>query len=265
MELKWNKQIQSKKLGYYASVNFSHVVDEVIYREDPELAPDYQKQAGYQIGQTRTTLNQGGFIQSFNELYTGVGGLDNNLLLPGNFRQVDYNADGFIDANDVVPNGYPVRPQYTYGTTFGFDWKGFSAMAQFYGVFNMSQVRSFDEFFERYSIAREWHLNNSWVPELGRTTTATHPALAYGLQGAASPKGDYWLEDGSFLRLQNAEVSYKIGKSFLNRVGVQSMRLYLNGNNIWLWSDMKEDREENGNDRAYPIMKRFTLGTNITF
>ena len=75
--------------------------------------------------------------------------------------------------------------------------------------------------------------------------------------------------DGSFIRLKNAEVSYTFTQQWIKNFGLSSVKLYLSGNNLWVWSRMPDDRESNfagtglGSQGAYPTVKRFTMGLKI--
>ena len=250
--------------NYYIHANLGFAKDEVIYREDPELAPEYQKQAGYQIGQTRTQLNQEGAINSWDQIYTGVMGEDNTQSLPGDFRQIDFNADGKINADDNVPWGYPSRPQYSYGTTLGFDYKGLSLMVQFYGVFNVTSATPYGEFGENYTLVRPLHWNESWLPEWGRTTAATYPHVRYNTN---SGKGQYWQTDRSYTKLQNVELAYKLPSAFISKLGLSNLRLALSGNNLFLWSrHLVEDRDVDSNtNRSYPLLRYYSFGARASF
>ena len=115
-----NYKNRINNFNYWGSFNFTFVKDLIIQKEDSKLLPDYQKQSGFQIGQTKTSVSTG-IINSWDEIYTGVLGLNNVELLPGDYRLLDYNADGVIDVRDAVPYGYPNRPQKTYGFAFGGD------------------------------------------------------------------------------------------------------------------------------------------------
>jgi hypothetical protein len=79
--------------------------------------------------------------------------------------------------------------------------------------------------------------------------------------------GNYYAHDGSYLRLKNAEVSYTFDSVQLKKIGMSSLRVFLNGNNLWLWTKMPDDRESNlgglGSQGAYPTMRRINLGVNI--
>jgi hypothetical protein len=73
--------------------------------------------------------------------------------------------------------------------------------------------------------------------------------------------------------LKNAEIAYTFRKenSFLKKIGIESLRIFMNGNNLAVWTKMPDDRESNfagtgwASQGAYPTVKRFNLGTNIIF
>ena len=246
----------------WANLHWAYAANEVIYREDPELRPGYQQQAGYPIGQRRSYISSD-IIQSWDEVYTGVVSLDNQHLLPGDFRRVDYNADGVIDGDDIVPYQYTTQPQYNYGLTTGFQYKKVSGRIQFYGVYNVTDTENFlGEFHENYSIAAEHHLTESWSPEMDRTLDATYPHLRLV---TGSSKANYTVKDFSYLRIQMAEIGYAFGGPKLSSAGISQFRLFLSGNNLWVWNQLNEDRDLSAGNRFYPMTRRVNLGVNLTF
>jgi hypothetical protein len=84
-------------------------------------------------------------------------------------------------------------------------------------------------------------------------------------------RGTQYMFDGSYIRLKNAEISYTLNGSYIKKMGLSGLRIYLNGNNLYAWSKMPDDRESNyagtgwASQGAYPTVKRFNLGANITF
>ncbi len=261
----WEVEVRFKRqspfgLRYWLNGSYGFVRDKVVFKEDPELQPAYQKEAGYQIGQTRSQLT-GGFMHTWDDVYTSTLGENNADRIPGDFYIVDYNADGIINSFDRVPYGFPSRPQYNYNLSAGIDYKGFSATVQFYGVHNVNRNISIGEFAGDHAVVRPFHQTDSWTPE--RAETATYPVLRYQ---AGSPKGYYNIKNASYLRLKTAELAYNLNARFLQRLGISRLRVFLNGNNIFLWSKMLEDREGGSyDDRNYPMVKRYNFGANITF
>lgn len=72
--------------------------------------------------------------------------------------------------------------------------------------------------------------------------------------------------DGSFIRLKNAEVAYTFTQPWVKKIGLNRFKIFLNGNNLWVWSRMPDDRESNfagtglASQGAYPTVRRFNLG-----
>jgi hypothetical protein len=200
-------------------------------------------------------------MHNWDDVYTSALGENPSFTIPGDFYIVDYNADGIINSFDRVPYGYPSRPQYNYNISGGLEFKGFNLSVQFYGVHNVSRSISLNAFSGGMTVARPFHQTDAWTPE--RAETATYPVLRYD-QG--SPKGNYNIKNASYLRLKTAELGYSLNADFLTRLGISRFRIFLNGNNLFLWSKMLEDREGGSyDDRNYPMVKRYNFGANITF
>ncbi len=259
IEFKFNNTTRSG-LHYWFYWTYTHAIDEIIYIEDPELTPAYQKKAGYQISQTRTDIHDG-YLDNWDDVYGSVFlETDNQYKLPGDVRVVDYNGDGVIDSYDAVPYGYPERPQNTYNFSFGVDYKGFSANLQFYGVYNVNRtvyyLNPFGDKLESiaYGYQRDiWTSNNTdsfWKAERFQSN---------------SPDGTLYIIDASYLRLKTAEIAYTISGQKIKQLGINSARIFLNGNNLFLWSKMPDDREDNYTGDYYPAYRRLNLGFNISF
>jgi hypothetical protein len=79
-------------------------------------------------------------------------------------------------------------------------------------------------------------------------------------------QGTRYLFDGSYLRLKYAELAYTFNRSsWIQKLGMSSLRLYVNGNNLFLWSSMPDDRESNtGGGSAYPTQRRVNVGFRLT-
>ena len=261
-EAKFSKS-NSKGLHYWASMNCTFAKDEIVYKEDPEAYPFYQKQAGYQIGQNRTMVHSG-IVNSWDEIYTGVVNLSNNSsFLPGDYRLIDYNSDGYIDGEDGVPYGYPTHPQYTYGFALGAEYKGLSLTLNFYGAYNVTVNYGYNEFsFDAPNTYQE-SLDNTWLPEYGNANPTWR---ALNFKRSAVSNGSYNSRDGSFLRLKTAELGYTLPQKWLSGLGISNLRLYVNGNNLFFWSDLPVDIEGQDFDiKNYPNTKQINYGVNITF
>jgi hypothetical protein len=207
-------------------------------------------------------------ITTWNDIYTTVGGTNNTNLLPGDFRRVDYNCDGFLDSNDQVPYGYPSRPQYTYSPSAGFSYKNFSGNIRFYGVYNIegSTGQYGGTFSNATTVLFPWDLDRRWSPENNNTTDAVSPHYRV----ATSASGGYVGQSRAYLRLQSAELAYQIDAPWVKKMGLSNFRLKVSGNNLFLWSKMYEDLDFGGpatTDQrlTYPVLKRYNFGISVNF
>jgi hypothetical protein len=194
-------------------------------------------------------------------------GLDNTQRLPGDFRQIDFNADGIIDQNDVVPYRYTGIPQYTNSLNLGLNYKGFNAGILFYGVWNVNFKTNHVEFNETYTVISDYIANSAWNPEAGNTAGATYSGLRLY---TSSNKGDYMLEDASYVRIKSAELGYSFSKNALKRLNISRANVFVRGYNLALWSKMREDRESqsgglSNRTLSYPLLRTYTFGLAIGF
>ncbi|MEJ6979490.1 TonB-dependent receptor [Pedobacter sp. P351] len=267
-DIRFNKKINSN-LRLWSNVNFTRATNRVILADVAELLPLYSKPIEKQIGQAYSYVSQG-YYNTWDELFASTQhNANDNQKLPGNFHIIDYNGDGIIDANDNVPYGFSGAPENTYNATLGFDIKRFSVFAQFYGVNNVTRQVVLGSFAGKNTVAYEegsyWNKDNTSpdgpMPRWESTPTGFYTA-------------DRYMYDASYIRLKNAEIAYTFNQSWVKKAGMSSVRLFLNGNNLHVWSKMPDDREANyqgaggqgwASQGAYPTVKRYNLGANITF
>ena len=261
LELRINKVLKNG-LRLWANMNMNHSENKIIERDDPQMRPSYQKQAGYSMGQTHSHITAG-FINNYDQLYgSTMHDTSDQHKLPGDYITIDFNNDGVIDSNDSVPWGYTGTPQNTFSATIGADWKGFSAFVQLYGTSNVTRSVPLADFALRMNTAFD---SGTWwsmeTPNADVTTSrwAAQPNYKSGIQ---------YLHDGSYLRIKNAEVGYSFTQGWVKRLGMGNLRVYLNGNNLWVWTKMPDDRESNlsgsGGGGSYPTVRRFNLGIRFT-
>ncbi|MBO9154723.1 SusC/RagA family TonB-linked outer membrane protein [Chitinophaga sp. GCM10012297] len=265
VEVRINKEL-NKDLLLWSNVSVTHNRNTVIFRDDPPLQYDYLKAAGYPIGQQRS-LVKSKIYQNWDDVYASVPTENNDMQkLPGYYDLMDMNADGIIkNSDDVVPVGYSEVPQNTAVVTLGTNWKDFSFLVSFYGVNNASRVINFPNFQNYtnilYGDGNYWSKDN---PNSG--------VFLPRWRTQAENIGDYYLYDASYIRLRTVEFAYDFNSrySWIKQVGINSMRLYLNGNNLFFWSKLPDDRQGsysggNATEGAYPTVKRINLGIELSF
>lgn len=268
IDVRFSKKVNNN-LTTWANVNYTHAKNKVIDADVAELLPLYSKPIDKQIGQAYSYVSQG-YYSTWDQLYGSTRhNANDQQKLPGNYHLVDFNADGIIDANDNIPFGYSGAPQNTYNATIGFDWKGFSVFAQFYGVNNVTRQVVLGSFSGKNTVAYDegsyWSKDNI-TPDGPMPRWETTPADYF--------RADRFMFDGSYIRLKNAEVAYTFRQNWIKKMGVSSLRVFVNGNNLAVWTKMPDDREANyqgaggqgwAAQGAYPTVKRYNLGANFIF
>lgn len=258
----------SRDMRLWANINFTHAKDKVISADNADLLPDYQKAAGKQIGQAYSYVSNG-YYNTWDELYAStIHSTNDNQKLIGNYYLVDYNGDGIIDNKDNIPYGFSGSPQNTYNATIGADWKGFSAFIQLYAVNNVTRQVVFSSLSGQNHVVYEqgsyWSKNNT-SPDVPMPRWLSVPS--------GFSDGNRYMYDGSYVRLKNAEIAYTFNanSAWVKRAGFESLRVFINGNNLYTWTKMPDDRESNfaatgwASQGAYPTVKRFNIGANLTF
>ena len=194
---------------------------------------------------------------------------------PGDIKYKDLNGDGKIDSNDQMEDvGNPSVPEIVYGFGLNAEWKGAYVGIFFQGSGNTSTVlgaSSNGAFFPF-----QWGVEESAVrSEVANRWTEQNPSqnvmfprmhsTNYDNNTAAST---WWLHNASFLRLKNIEVGYNFKEKTLKKIGIQALRVYLQGNNLCVWDDIKMWDPELGNTNggfSYPLSRTFTFGLDFTF
>ncbi len=264
IELRFNK-VFPNQMRVWANTSMTHAINKIKVKDDPELLPAYRKEAGYSIDQVRTFLDQG-IMQTYDDIY-GAPKYDTNnqLKLPGDYYITDFNGDGVIDnVSDYIPYGYTGTPQNTFNATIGFEWKGFSCFAQFYGVTNVTRDVTMTSL-SMPQLANVYDQGTWWSLDHNNADIVT-PRLNAQLGNDQLYHGTQFLCDGSYIRLKNVEVAYTFTQPWIRKIGVKDLKVYVSANNLWLWTRMPDDRESNfaGNHNAgngaYPTMKRINFG-----
>lgn len=269
IELKFNHQFRD--VFVWSNFSMTHSKNEIIRTDDPDLLPDYRKSAGYSIGQQRSLLREG-FYNNWDEVLASTPTeVNDQYKMPGYYNIVDFNGDGVITSNgDTAPIGYPSVPLNTFNLTVGAEYKNFSLMLQFFGVNNVNlQMMQFNyQLFQNVLFDHAldyWSKNNinasSYLPRW--KTWEQREQWQYYV-------GDYFMHDGSYLRLKTAELAYSFDKQLLEKAGLSSLRLFVNGNNLLFWSKLPDDRESysrggSSAEGTYPTPRRINFGLEVTF
>lgn len=185
----------------------------------------------------------------------------------GDFIYEDTNGDGKLNADDRTVIGNSI-PSFIYGFNTSFGYKGISLSLDFQGqmgseIYNGKQaIQSTLSNFEDRFLGR-------WT---GEGTTNENPRATQG--GVNFSPSDYFVEDGSFLRLRTATLGYDLPRKWLSAIGAQSTRIYVRGTNLFTWTkysgyspDLGASNPLDGvlDTGVYPISRVYSAGLNVTF
>jgi hypothetical protein len=201
-------------------------------------------------------------------LYSITGGANaanNQQLMPGDMIMLDYNSDGrFNDTDDKVPYGYPTYPQNNYSFAGGVNYKGIGITLRFVGAYNTTRQVNDQIFYNDNLYVPKYIIGETWSPEYNNANP-TYPALTASAK-SYFPRGHFSHYDGSFLRLQSAQFSYKLPKKWMSPLHINNLTLYVNGRNLFLWTHIPNDGVGlKGDHKNYPTSRQINMGFNVQF
>lgn len=258
-------------------VNFGFNDNTAIELDEPmrseECAYQYHEE-GFRLGQEFGYLIDwdspgNGYFTSQDEIDSyypyGFGGKPR----VGDFVYKDVNGDGVIDQKDLSPIGYSTTvPGLNYGISLGLNFKGIDFNVLFSGLGRYSKYYSGQGVVEwtKQGTYFDW-TRNGWTEERYKNgEKITYPAIST-TKTVSHTENDFFIQNRSFLRLKNIELGYTLPERFLSKVGVKALRVYVSGQNLFVWDNLRIthiDPEQN-NSYGYPITKNVTLGLNINF
>lgn len=192
------------------------------------------------------------------------------VVQAGDLKFKDLNGDGLIDGDDVTFIGKDQVPQIMYGFGSTFGYKGFSLGAFFQGVGSVDFYFAPDFMPFRNGSAKGSLYSNildRWTPE-NPSQDAFYPRLSYGADiNQNYANSTHFLMNGKFLRLKTLDFGYSFPKSMINVAGLQKLRLYFIGYNLFTFSPFKfwDPEMGGGSGTRYPNIKTFSLGLSATF
>ena len=250
--------------------NYTFNRNKRMYDDKPSQVWPYQNTAGFANGQQRGLIAEGLFM---NEAEIAAWPKQTfGAVSPGDIKYRDINGDGQVDAYDVVPIGYTSVPEINYGFGISLGWKGIDASVFFSG---MSHVTRIIGGYNLYGGAatnvkvqgqifadvteKSWSVTHQPDAEYPRFATETP---ANNLRAST-----FWQKDMSFLRLKNAELGYTLPKKVSERIGMSTIRIYLQGVNLLTFSGFKlwDPELSSSYGNVYPLTRNVSLGLNLNF
>ncbi|MBO4586136.1 MAG: SusC/RagA family TonB-linked outer membrane protein, partial [Bacteroidales bacterium] len=245
------------------------------YNDEPNV-PEWQKVTGTTYGSHWGWLAEG--------LYQSEEEIDNSAWYGtrpniGDIKYKDLNGDGQIDWQDRGIFGKSNRPELTFGFNVNAGWNGFDMNLQFTGgaLFQVSMTGTYfnenddDTIWTKtfkeggnsplYLIENAYSLDN---------LNGTYPRLSLGTTGHGGDNGlssSFWWRDGKYVRLKTAQLGYTLPQTISNKLGLQALRVFVEGNNLFTIDGLPEgiDPESPGvNNGYYPQQRNVMGGITLT-
>ena len=246
------------------------------YKDSPNIA-DYKRVVGSQYG-SNLCWKADGLFRSEEEIDNSAWyGTRPNV---GDIKYVDINGDGIINDDDRGYFGLSNRPRLTFGLNLNFTWNGFDFNAQFTGgaLFNVSLTNTYYNGNDDNTIWTQTFKEGANSPlylvqgaysEYNKEGTYPRLTLSTTNHGGDNGVGStFWIRDGKYIRLKTAQFGYTIPKKITNFVGISSLRLFVEGQNLFTIDGLPEgiDPESPGvNNGYYPQQRLVMGGITLTF
>ncbi|RKS14859.1 TonB-dependent receptor [Flavobacterium sp. 120] len=186
---------------------------------------------------------------------------------PGDLRFVDVNGDGILNSSDRTNIGDPI-PEATMGFNLQMNYKNFDFAVYTFASVGNDMVRNYER--NLTDVNRLNYVLDRWT---GEGSTNTTPRVTTSATGN-STFSSYFVEDASYLRIQNMQLGYSINSKFSEKAGITKLRLYAGVNNLYTFTKYKgfDPGASNGAPIGggidygfYPIPRTYLLGLNINF
>ena len=257
---------QSTNTWIQGRANFTYSTNKVVEYSEPYYKYPYLSKVGYPVDQKWGYVVSGIFVDQ-NEIDNSPRQSFGLAPQPGDLKYVDINKDGSIDSNDMVPIGTPTVPEILYGFGLSFGTHNFDLSFFFQGsarssfVLDPSQVAPFTGKRNIMQVIADSH----WSKD-NPDPNVFWPRLSTSLVENNVQMSNWWIKSGDFLRLKNVELGYSLPSKATSKINIQSLRFFLNVNNVFVLSEFKLwDPEMGANGLGYPIQRTCNLGVQLDF
>lgn len=265
--VQYDQKIRNVQLS--AIGNFTFARNVILEKDQPDYPEKYMNRTYQAHNETFGYISDGLFrdeediASSPDQSFLGV-------QRPGDIKYKDLNLDGVINERDQKALGYTGVPEIVYGFGLSVVWKGLDASVFFQGTGNVKISRSSTltaGFTNTPCLTNVYQdvVGNHWSTE-NPDTGARYPRLSIGTNTNNSVMSDFWLEDGSYLRLKSAEIGYTFPSKWVKKLYLSNLRIYVSGSNLATFSKFKLWDPDNMTSTAnYPLTRVVNFGIDIKF
>lgn len=268
--LNWTDQILNDKLTYNVGGNFTTLKNEAV-----DLYGQQYIDGGTAEFRQRTYVGEplmafygrevAGVYQNQDEIDSDPIAIANGLV-PGDFKYVDQNNDGKIDDDDRVILG-SYFPKFMYGGNIGVKYWGFDLSVSVYGqvgnkILNRKRgeiIWTSDGNMDADLATNRWH---------GDGTSNKYPSSSGLRRGWNQKMSDYFVEDGSFFRIQNIQLGYTFKNTKWLNGNFPETRIYATAERpltLFKYNGFSPEVASGWDTQTYPVAAIYTIGLNVKF
>lgn len=281
VEVGFSKKTASD-IHYYVNGNIGLSENRILFKDDLTYLPQHRKIAGTPLGSQSegVELTGSGYYASIDEIHSNPAPIDISKIVIGDYKFLDYTADGTISQLDKHYIKGSDTPPVTYAITSGLDYKGFEFRFMLLG--NYGKYINFNGAFQSEFLKNGYNVHqaalNYWSPT---NPDPDHPTLHaggpidilnwgnyMGDPGYSSMIPGHFWRNANYLRLREVYLSYQFNSAFLKRiVGVSNLLVYATGTNLLTFTKLLEGDPERKDFSYgfYPQMKGYKFGMTINF
>lgn len=174
-------------------------------------------------------------------------------------------------------------PRYHFGIDLTANWKGFDIRAFFQGIMKRDYWQGSPFFFgggndvwwaegitdvaDYFRNEDSWSVKNGFLSE-NTNAYLPRPSLGWNAKNYQCQKG--YLQNAAYIRLKNLQLGYSLPQKVLNKIGVQNLRVYVSGENLWTGTKLAEQFDPEtvsggSGGNAYPLSRTLSCGLSLTF
>lgn len=252
LEFTLNYRNSDNPFKYSINANFGTLMNSVEKLQTKEVGQSLNSFFGYKMV---------GIYQNQAEINSYLSGTPNPSAKPGDIKFADLNNDGIINSDDRTFTGDAI-PDLTYGLSLSASYKGFDFSCLFQGVEGVDKYNDARKIvdYDTRPFNYTTDILGAWD---GEGSSNTIPRVTFEDNGS-SKESSIYVEDASYFRLKNAEIGYTIN----NLVGVQDVRLYVSGQNLFTvtkYSGLDPESTDTVDKGTYPLSSSILFGVNVKF
>jgi hypothetical protein len=254
-------------LKYDLSVNGSYSKNKVEFWDETPGKPDYQQNTGKSMPTyyaDSKTFDAALYYQAIG-IFKDQAQVDATPhwagAQPGDIIFEDVNKDGKIDGLDRVRSDKSNLPRFVGGFTINLQYKQFDLAVLVQGASGAQQYITTESgdignYYKEFA-------DNRWTPE---NINASYPRVFNrSNEYWMSQPNTFWLRKTDYIRLKNIEVGYNLPLKVNKMLGIEGLRIYVNGQNLFTADKAKVIDPELSAGTSYPLQRIVNAGLTLTF